>query len=68
MYMIQDEKVEIMINNSFGFGTVSDAIWKPLGSMLKSPTEKSIFYISTQSAIGVGQQGAGKVISNQQKK
>jgi hypothetical protein len=52
----------------FGFGTIGDAAWKPLNSILKTPTEKTVFYISTQSSISVGQQGTGKIISDKQTK
>jgi hypothetical protein len=52
----------------FTFGAIGDQAWKPLTPFLKTTTEKSIIFLSTQSAISVGQQGAGKIISDTQTK
>ena len=50
----------------FSFGYIGDIAWKPLSPLLKAPIHKSIFYLSTQPAFSIGQQGAGKIASDQQ--
>jgi len=55
---------EFFIDASSGLvgGLAGDASWQPLNSLLKSGTEKSILYISTQLPVSTAQQAAPEVI------
>ncbi len=46
-------------------GIIGDATWKPLQSLLKNGTEKSVLFISTQSGLSVATQAVPSVLNQQ---
>jgi len=49
-------------------GVAGDATWRPLQPLLHNPTEKTLFFLSTQAWLTAGSQGAAIIIKEQNEK